>query len=633
MTGIPENLWPVYRSQSLSSFPTAAKAIDRLKRFSSPPLNTIDNSRPSSRIETACQAITSLAFHMQLDIEATSLQLWNNWEPSIAKWVVFLLRKLLLTHQNSSLGTVDGTNNLEHLLFSIPDLLDHENELPFSEAVKHGSSLYLQPLTAQIWYLLVEIEHPHLVAWSSLLLDLVVCPNAPLPSACLAFSAPPNDSRLSNIPILYSLDAKLGEMLLQRLNNRIARLHAKDLKRYELNELKYVLMVLTTGSQCFKGFNPILIGEDNHNTTLRLMTRILSVLLVKKAFLHKKPAGTLELLEAHEIVTSILIAFTHLLPIDTPSRIQQIVESGIVEALYYAADYYVDSAGRQYTFAQTASGVLDIIATFLVHYSILRPFVRRVRKFWDCYLVGFPPRIEHSGLLKRSWTNILSKAVELYGSREGIKQRGVCDYSLCPISRAEPSEAHSKIQYLRCMGCSANIYCSLTCRAGDWRQGHRMECPQRAQAVRDGTLPVTRADIMLCGLLAKSYLHANAQTLTSMIKNYRNSHPSLREMGRNPIIYLDFNRPDPPPTRDVKLLDGAHDQGGLSGANLGFFEELEGQWNDIGLDKVLMWASFPVRTGVSAYPFLLVVSFPIRWDGAPFLDRSWLKGFADEKGQ
>ncbi|KAL0059694.1 hypothetical protein AAF712_013557 [Marasmius tenuissimus] len=118
-----------------------------------------------------------------------------------------------------------------------------------------------------------------------------------------------------------------------------------------------------------------------------------------------------------------------------------------------------------------------------------------------------------------------------------------------------------------------------------------------------------------------------------MIKNYRNSHPSLREMGRNPIIYLDFNRPDPPPTRDVKLLDGAHDQGGLSGANLGFFEELEGQWNDIGLDKVLMWASFPVRTGVSAYPFLLVVSFPIRWDGAPFLDRSWLKGFADEKGQ
>ncbi|KAK1219600.1 hypothetical protein PQX77_017671 [Marasmius sp. AFHP31] len=570
MKGVSEMLWPAYRSQSLSSFPTATKAIDRLKNFPPPLLTTIDISRPSARIETACLAITSLSFHMQSDIEATSSQLWSNWEPRIAKWIVFLLRKLLLTHKASQIGTIDDTNILEYLLFSIPDLLDHENKLPSSEAVKQGSSHYLQPLTAQIWCLLVETEHSHLVAWSSLLLDLVVSPDEPFPLAYSTFSAPPNDSRTSNFPFLYPLDAHLGKMLLHKLDIRIVRLRAKDLKRHELNELKYIVMVLTTGYRCFMGFNPILMGEDNYNAALRSMTRILSILLVKKTSLHKKPAGTPEIFEAHGIVMSLLIAFTELLPIDTSSRVQQIVGSGIVEALYHAADcYYMDeiySAGPQYTFVQVASGVLDLIATFLVHYSVLRPFVRRVRSFWDCYLVGFPSRIEKSGLLKWSWTNVLSKAVELYGSREGIKQIGLCDNPL------------------------------------------------------------------LCGLLAKNYLHANAQTLTSMIKKYRNSRSSLREIGRNPIIYLDFGRPDPPPTRDVKLLDGTHHLDGVPGANLEFFKELEEQWKGIGVDKVLMWASFPMRTGVSAYPFLLVMRFPIRWDGAPFLERSWLKGFAGERG-
>ncbi|KAJ8091886.1 hypothetical protein PM082_024119 [Marasmius tenuissimus] len=377
---------------------------------------------------------------MQLALDATSSQLWPHWEPSVSPWVVFILRNLILNLQLAmTLSETEGrTNVLEHILFSLPDLLDFENKVPSSRPVKQGASSYLQPLSGQIWLYLIDTEHPNINPWSMLLIDLTICSRTPPSASFMSSLSPREDANLLDCPKLYSIDSDLGKMLLIRLNRKLLRLKGKDMRTDELFEFKNFLMSLNTASDCLNvDTNPICMGEENRNAALRSMTRILTIFLRKKTSLHKSALNSPEMMHTNGIVIALLVFFAESFKLDTPSRVQQIVESGIVQSLYYAADcfYEMDNVYRsretifETTFAEAVAAVLDRIAIFLVYHSVLRPFVRNTGGFWRAYLGKLPTKIEQSKVLRNAWINVLGKADQIFGIRKGLKQTTLCHYA------------------------------------------------------------------------------------------------------------------------------------------------------------------------------------------------------------
>ncbi|KAK1226331.1 hypothetical protein PQX77_010695 [Marasmius sp. AFHP31] len=558
------------------------------------------------------------------DVNATTSQIWSNWEPSIAKWILFFLR-MVLTSVHVPQEEAENTILL-HIIDAIPDILNAEDKAASVTAVtKHRDAPYLQPLVAQIWLFLVDIQDPRIGPWSSLLLYLSEHTHHPHLSPSSAFE---HDRRISDIPRPYPIDAKLGKRLLVELQLKVRRL--TEGKDFRANDFRTFFLILIVGDQCFQGTNPICVGEENYNETLRLMGRVLAIILRKWTWLHKLPIESTQLKDAYSIATSLLFAFRDFLRVDTPSRIQQLIESGIVTSLYYAADCYYTLGRAEATtgtdgFIEATTNLLDRIATFLSHYCVLRALIRDIHGFWRTALDNFSPGIKQSKDLRYAWSNLLGKADELYLIRWNMKQRGLCEHDGCPISRAPQSPRNLSIRYFRCSGCSTTVYCSRACRKADWAIRHKKECPQRAEAVRYGRPYMDRNDMKSIGLLLDRYIRTHAREFIAMVENHRRSNTSARELqARNPIFTLNFDRPDLPPVQDAEFHIGVPRE--LARAEPEFFGAVQRKWEGTRVNELVLWAGFPMQAGRAAFPFTSAIKFPLEGDDTGSFGQRWLRG-------
>ncbi|KAK1223623.1 hypothetical protein PQX77_013501 [Marasmius sp. AFHP31] len=411
-----------YRSLSRSRFLTVDRAIEQLKKYGPPSVSTVNNIRSGNRVEAACQAIVALSYHMSKDVHGTSSKMGAFWEPHIFNWVAFFLQALLTsTHIETEVVFRDP------IIFSLPDLLDVDNKSSSSAAVKKASSPYLRPLLSQTWIFMADTRHPHMAPWSTLLTDVTAIALSPSSAATRPFEAPPNDSRLSETPRPYQLNAALGRKLLQYLEDKFHRLEFESTKGgpslgTELEELKLCIILFDMGSDCFavqvaaERCNPICIGEDNYKTAVRLMCRILRFLLRKFTWLYQVSIECHEVRNAYLTVGCILFILVESVSVNTPARVQYMIESGIVKTLFYANDLYYKLGERgpkeqRGLFPERAAKLLDRIAIFIVHYPVLRAWIREVHAFWRTE--GILPRIRQSRLLEKAWNNVLGKVEKL----------------------------------------------------------------------------------------------------------------------------------------------------------------------------------------------------------------------------
>ncbi|KAK1220572.1 hypothetical protein PQX77_016670 [Marasmius sp. AFHP31] len=301
-----------YSSDALSNFPTVAEAFDKLKTVGPPSVFTLNVSYPSRRVDTACQAITSLACYMQTDLDSTSYGMTTHWETSVSKWVVFFLRNAILFFQDSSTLQI-GPNILEFFLFALPNLLDYQNKSASMRSLRNRALWYLHPLIAQIWPFLIdegsESEHPLTSSWSALLIRCTINREEPPPVS------PRNHTLLPPITIRRLDGTVLGKKILAVLNLRIERVamkHAGTMS--EIEDLKNMVSILIMGSDALQSdsdqaANPIYIGGENYITALRSMSRIISILLRKRANIHRLRIESAVLKDTYTITCALLLAF------------------------------------------------------------------------------------------------------------------------------------------------------------------------------------------------------------------------------------------------------------------------------------------------------------------------------------
>ncbi|KAJ8091883.1 hypothetical protein PM082_024116 [Marasmius tenuissimus] len=251
----------------------------------------------------------------------------------------------------------------------------------------------------------------------------------------------------------------------------------------------------------------------------------------------------------------------NILEISTPSQIEQLIESGIISSLYYAADvYYVrgraDISPGADGFLELAANLLDHITIFIPHLCVLRAVIRDIHGFCSTALDNFSPGIKQSKALGIVWRRLFDKSDAFYLIRCNFKQMGLCEYDKCPTSLERPtplapqSQKNLGTRYLRCMGCSTMLYCSHACRKADWQVRHKKECPQRSQELRSRPFKFDYNDRRLVSVLLSIYVRTQAQSLAAMIEAYNRSNPpSRRNHTRKPLVWLDFQRPGNPPQK------------------------------------------------------------------------------------
>ncbi|KAL0063859.1 hypothetical protein AAF712_009212 [Marasmius tenuissimus] len=616
-----------YSSDALSNFPTAAEAFDKLKTVGPPSVLTLNVSHPSRRVDTACQAITSLACYMQTDLDATSYGMTTHWETSVSKWVVFFLRNAIIFFQDPSTLEI-GPNVLEYFLFALPNLLNYNNESVAMRSLRNRALPYLHPLIAQIWPFLIdegsESEHPLTNSWSTLLISCTINREEPQPPPSSV--SPRNHSLLPSITP-RSLDGiVLGKKILAVLNLRIERVAIKNAgAASEIEDLKTMVLILIMGSDALQydsdqTANPIYIGGENYIAALRSMSRIVSILLRKRTNIHRQHIESAVLKDAYTTVSAILLAFvTDGLGIDTPGRVQAVIESGIVQSLYYAADCFYDLSEKQvgpakFVFVDLAASVLDRICTFIVHHDVLRAFMRSTSGLWTFGEEDITPiRAKGSEKLRSAWDNVRGKSMMADSIRWVLKQRGICDSLQCPAQRSY-GEHNLDIQYLRCTGCFNKIYCSLECRKAHWKQHHKVDCARHARNISDDILEISRNDLKLFRILVEHYLRAYGGIINTRVNEFRHSRPSFEGLRnvRNPILYINYVRRDLPGPENMAILDCVRERSGREyKGGREYLASLQKKWDESGLEKLVVWAAFPLQSGVSTKSVTKTVHFPV----------------------
>ncbi|KAL0563245.1 hypothetical protein V5O48_018829 [Marasmius crinis-equi] len=572
-----------YFTQAVSRFRTATISIEQLRKLGSPP-STVDLSDPNSKVETACKILISLASHMKTRRATTSSYIRTHWARVLAKWVDFMLRNVILSHEWPS--TPVGMNCFECSVTSIAALLDFPDG--DARSIKHASP-NLQRLMTQAWYLLLNIGHANWGPWSLALINLAQSdPEVP---------PPPIDPTL---PVLYHEDVQLGKIIIKHLNSRIQEI--RTMADNELGDLKVFMMLLTTTPQCFEEVNPIDI-RINVSGTIEAMADMMAILLfTKRKSLRTGSVESQEYKDAHDLV---LLSHMNLdRYMQEPLRVCQMLEAGVINSIVHADTRYYVMDHKHKTkpegrIARWSARVMGQIGRFLVYPAVLRQFLRSTRKI-DVYPDRFFEAAADS--VWHSWRNAVQKASMLHDLHRAFKQDGVCSYSGCPLNEEPPVE-RLKARYLRCFGCTSVAYCSHSCRKADWKEEHRVQCPQIAK-------------------MKKKYLHSHAERLTQEIGGYPStmSHhghssedPSIRDGIRLPILFVDFDIPDIPGGSDARLIDTKVLIDWVQpryGWNPDWTDSFVRQWEKTDSKSLFVLAAFP-RSQDKSWPHTNVVDFPL----------------------
>ncbi|KAK1235512.1 hypothetical protein PQX77_001259 [Marasmius sp. AFHP31] len=589
--------------RSMSRFPDAIRAIEYLRKAGSPRPATFDVLNPSHRIQKAAEAISALSSYTKRFHETTVTQLRAHLVPVVSPWVALFLLEAVLYYGDHPTPT--GTNIIiDHILFSVPPLFF--GLFPQDLKLIGHTTPTLRPLVAQIWLYLLDIRSNLLGWWSTVLHRLVN--NFDNPGAPLEFS------HVAGVPRPYRVDTNLGRTILGHLDSSIG--HLRKMNPLELTDFNMFVIVSMAVKQHFPEADVDPLWENaNIDWTLRSIVRILNVLLRKLKPLPDRPIEG----PASEAVYRIVASAMRVLPLslNSASKIRHIVDSGIIQALYHAQEYFyqIDEVHGDKAptpkdrFLPGVSRALGLIGTFLVYPSVLRSFVRSTRKFPK----AFPRCIQNSEQVYKAWMDITRKAESLQVVWHTYKQKCRCEFRRCTLLatiKQEPN-ALKNVKYLRCSGCSSKIYCSVVCRKADWRAGHKAECAQLSKAMRAGSTCTSTSDLAFFEAVTHSYIATHLKTIIIMLTTYHQTHSTISHLisrpGRNPVLFLPFDRADIPSLDVAQLLD--------ADATINLFEShvsedmenyrnpqplqsFKAEWEQTNSADLMVFATYPFHTGL-----------------------------------
>ncbi|KAJ8075284.1 hypothetical protein PM082_019620 [Marasmius tenuissimus] len=606
-TPLPNVLTPeqtTYFIQSLKRFPDADCAIKQLQKLNNPVPDTSVASFPSPEVEEACEVFASF---MGLNFPPHSLSIETrrhlraHWESVISPWALFLLRQLLVHEHSSTPGWVV---TIDRLTIALPIVFQLTTE--DLKRIKHLSPS-LQPLIVQVFLLKLDKNHLWWGAWAKVLNDLVI-------SDLFNSSPSPEPSPVSGTPVIYPTDVHLGEMLTRNFNFRITDLRNQKPHFGQLRDFQVLLNLLVLAQHCFGGIDPLKLGE---NPPRFLVSRAEAL----KIFVRRRTSHPIDSTEwnlTFDIVANILSSIE--LDLCTPNMVHHVLDCGLLRVLYRVDERFYDTKRldrRGHTMSEGIEEVIKQISIFLVYASVLRTFTRVERK------LPIPSRIV--GEWGKVWSDITYTASRLsFQHRKAESLFGKCSYGNCPLRKGRPRD-DLPIEYVRCLGCSVNVYCSWRCRRTDWCERHRNECPKISQMAKNGLcLPFTRMDRGLCFMAIIRHLNLKANTHNNAIEDYRKSmltrdvatpqDQAIRDGSQNPVVYLDFRQQFISSAVPARVMD-TDNFANLLKSKQGWTDEyvshLLGYLSSLDHTKVMVFALFPRNRG--AYlPLHTSVDYPLR---------------------
>ncbi|KAK1219601.1 hypothetical protein PQX77_017672 [Marasmius sp. AFHP31] len=397
--------------------------------------------------------------------------------------------------------------------------------------------------------------------------------------SCLS---PREDANLVDCPKLYSVDSDLEKMLLIRLDKRILRLKGKDMQADELFEFNNILMTINSVSDCL----------NNRNVAIRSMTRILTIFLRKKTSIHKSALNlnNPEMMHAGGIVIALLVSFVELFKLDTPS---------------WMDDLYRDrEAMFETTFAEVVAAVLDRIAIVLE--SIFGNVTNQ-----DRAVESVEKRLD-----QRS-----GKADRIFRIRKGLKQR-----TLCHHVRAAWWRYIARVPVKRLTGNGGTELSGQdVLRSYSVRYFVPLHIPFNGGVFLDGIPQTTRGDVVLLRMVIDGHLQIHAHPFNAMIEEHNHLRASSDLLRRNPILFVRFDGAYLPLPKNARLLDGVSES--MPSDQAGLFPYLHQQWETVGPDLSVVWATFPIQSQDSGYPLVMEVGFLLEGDDLPVgFGEGWLGG-------
>ncbi|KAJ7613420.1 hypothetical protein FB45DRAFT_1065021 [Roridomyces roridus] len=122
--------------------------------------------------------------------------------------------------------------------------------------------------------------------------------------------------------------------------------------------------------------------------------------------------------------------------------------------------------------------------------------------------------------VREAWTRFATMAMETaavfesFDAADEMRMRG-CDNTLCGIFGPMKD-------FKRCKGCKSLYYCSTTCQAVDWQNGHRAACKTHEFLLRGRIFQVTlRHRAFMRALLHRDYIRTKLRIFTNAIKCMR----------------------------------------------------------------------------------------------------------------
>ncbi|KAL0068186.1 hypothetical protein AAF712_004846 [Marasmius tenuissimus] len=603
-----------YFAKALSRFPTISSTLEQIRRIGNP-THSIDISHPDTKTLNAIEVIGALACHMQAKGPLTAAFVRRHWSTFFSRWIKFLLEKFILVEPQNSPNTPQGVDAVEHILTGVPIFLSFPEDGAADEIIAVVSaSPYLLHLVSQVWCKTIDTSHHTWGTWT-IALGIVVAGSHP--------QYTPPQIRDPSTPTLYrAKQGNLGEILSRHISHEAQRLPTMDLR--DLGYFKMFMMVICQ-PRCFDTEHPTMLHK-NLQYSVPAYVAVLRGLLHKRKSLRNASIDGRECTDAQQIAMPMMISLSEPRMHD-PYRVREMLKDGLIEAIFKAYPcFFLNTAAAEPTvgdpFGNCAVGIIELISKYLGYSSVLRQFLRTVKKITDA-----PGDLEgkvrgKSSAIWSSWEGAKAKANGFYRLYQNVKETGMCSSEECRTHQVLPAEELRQLQFSRCVGCLTAVYCSRGCQKAHWITVHRERCSQTAKILQDGMgIVVPYHDFKLWQKWIDLYISRNAEYIMAAHRRYISSNrtnPYIQNGSKNPILILDFDQPRIPAPVDcvewtdpVTLLTRKREQYGLT--NTGQVERYNQKWAEPTVNErnVLVMAIFS-RNDKFPFPCQALVEFPLR---------------------
>ncbi|KAK1223286.1 hypothetical protein PQX77_013824 [Marasmius sp. AFHP31] len=522
--------------KAVRRFSTSREAVDQLKELGVPPAR-LDGSSPDTRLDAVVDIFGALAaimrgFHGEREANVAAEDVKANWVSTISPWTKLVLEDIVLNKEGPT--TPEGIELLDNFLLAIPAFLilpgkDHGRN---HAIVIKRQSPYLQPLLTQAWLRVIDTGHRTWGIWSSALVGL---------SACVLGDAK-KPKTIGDGP--YKEDVELGLMLIRHLNNISARI--PTMTSAELDDSK--LFLLSIGEETFAG-EPPFTYKELHGYSIQAVVRFLDAVLCKQKGLRKARDNEKTRLLLDMAVISCTAYLDQLLK--GSDSVGDCLKSDILKVIFKAyPEFYTFQESRResgdrlyYRFMK----ILNVISRFLIYPSVLHEFVSAAKSI----SIQLEEKLEvHSKAVWLCWVQAKAKAYAIRDLRRELRRDvPICGHRECPKNRGTQEEI-SPGRYFH------------------W-PNHRAKCSPYLLEQPEKRPLITQREFRFFHRWVFLYIEKHGERITQMVNEFVSSfkvnHHNdkslpkdgrlVRDGNKNPIVVIDFNRPDiPKPEQGVRII-------------------------------------------------------------------------------